>query len=296
MERYLVAIIWGVVAGFIDRWLMLRNDQRNYPTYPHGHITHLAHGFIAASLGAVAIPAIAEPDYVAVTFLVLAATQFKEIRQMERETLGHLEKTKLIRRGDDYIEGIARVFEARNYLVILTSLVTTAFAYWVGWPYALAASLVCIIFSLTYMRGSSIGDVAVLERGELHFDGSLLKINDVVMMNVGLPQTREKIMREGLGVIIRPKNDDARLTLDSPGQRMAIIHDLVSILGSKVDIGETELRPLARKNADQGYLGLFLLANEPDFEYMEGIIKKVPVLESARGTTLQTYYGRKAAD
>ncbi len=54
----------GIAAGFINRWILLRYDYRHYPTYPHGHVTHLALGFIAASLGAVAIPAIAEPDYV----------------------------------------------------------------------------------------------------------------------------------------------------------------------------------------------------------------------------------------
>ncbi len=291
-----MAIILGVVAGVIDRWLMLRNDQRNYPTYPHGHLTHMALGFVAASLGAVAVPALAEPDYVAVTFLVLAAQQFREIREMERETLNHLEKTKLIPRGTDYIEGIARVFEARNYLVILTSLLTSAFAYWANWAWAVGAGIAGIIFSLALMRGSTVGDIAELEPGVLHFERSILKVNDVVLMNVGLQKTRDKIMQEGKGVIIRPIDDNARLTLDAPGQRMAIIHDLVSILGSKVDIDELELKPMARKNIDQGYLGLFLLANEPDLDYIMQIIKKVPVLESSRGTTLKTFYGRKAAD
>lgn len=291
-----MAIICGVVAGVIDRWLMLRNDQRNYPTYPHGHLTHMALGFVAASLGAVAIPALAKPDYVAVTFLVLAAQQFREIRQMERDTLNHLEKTKLIPRGTDYIEGIARVFEARNYLVIFTALLTSAFAYWLNWVYALVAALVGITLSLSLMRGSTIGDIATLEPGILHFEGSILKVNDVILMNVGLPKTREKILSEGKGIIIKPINDDSRLTLDSPGQRMAIIHDLVSILGSKVDIDELELKPMARKNIDEGYLGLFFLANEPDIDYIMQVIKKVPVLETARGTTLKTFYGRKAAD
>ena len=128
MEKYGLAILLGIVAGFLARWLMLRSDYRHYPTYPHGQLTHLALGFIAAGLGAVAIPAIAKPDYVAVTFLVLAAQQFRDVRNMERESLNHLEETKIIRRGSDYIEGIARVFEARNYLVIMTALVTSAAA------------------------------------------------------------------------------------------------------------------------------------------------------------------------
>lgn len=291
-----MTIAMGVGAGVVDRWLMLRNDQRNYPTYPHGHLTHMSLGFIAACLGAVAIPALAEPDYVAVTFLVLAAQQFREIREMERETLNHLEKTRLIPRGTDYIEGIARVFEARNYLVIFTSLLTSAFAYWTNLFWSIAAALAGITLSLTMMRGTTIGDITTLEPGELHFEGCMLKVNDVVIMNVGLTKTREKILKEGKGIIIKPVDDDARLTIDNPGQRMAIIHDLVSILGSKVDIDESELQPMVRKNVDQGYLGLFFLANEPDIEYIMQVIKKVPVLESTRGTALKTFYGRKASD
>ena len=77
---------------------------------------------------------------------------------------------------------------------------------------------------------------------------------------------------------------------------MAIVHDVVSILGSKVDINETELMPMARKHSDKGYLGFFLVANEPDLDYLMEIIRKVPVLESARGTALKSYFGRKAAD
>jgi hypothetical protein len=109
-------------------------------------------------------------------------------------------------------------------------------------------------------------------------------VEDVVIMNVGLPATREKILSEGMGIIIHPKDDDARLTLDNPGQRMAIIHDVVSILGSKVELSEPELMPLARKQIDKGYLALFIVANEPDIECLIEVVKRVPVLETAQAT------------
>lgn len=286
----------GVVTGFVDRWVILKNDHRHYPTYPHGHLTHLALGFIAASLGAVAVPAIAKPDYVAVTFLVLAAQQFRDIRTMERDTLTSLDENKLVVRGNDYIEGIAMVFETRNYLVILTAMITSGVTFLWGWPYALAAGIVCIYISTKIMTGSHMGDIAEVQPGTVHFNGALLMVEDVVIKNVGLPQTREKILKEGIGVVIKPNDDDARLTLQSLGQRMAIIHDVVSILGSKVDIGEDELKPMARINLDKGYLCLFMVTNEHDLECLVDIIKRVPVLETTRGTTLKTYYGRKAAD
>lgn len=296
MKEYGIILLVGITAGFAARWLMLRNDYRHYPTYPHGHLTHLALGFVAASLGAVAVPAISKPDYVAVTFLVLAAQQFRDIRNMERETLNKLEESKIIKRGPDYIEGIARVFEARNYLCILTALASSAAAHTGGWLWGCAAGIVCIALSLKLMSGSYIGEIAEVIPGKVHFNNSLLMVDDVVIMNVGLSSTRSKIQNEGLGVIIKPKNDNARLTLDAPGQRMAIIHDVVSILGSKVDLSETELMPLARKQVDKGYLGFFIVANEPDLDALIEIIKKVPVLETTRGTTLNSFYGRKAAD
>ncbi|HZJ84447.1 MAG TPA: YIEGIA family protein [Syntrophomonadaceae bacterium] len=296
MDKYLVVILSGIVAGFIVRLIMLRSDYRHYPAYPHGYFTHLALGFIAASLGAVAVPAIAKPDYVAVTFLVLAAQQFREIRNMERETLNKLEETKLIPRGNDYIEGIARVFESRNYWAIITALATSATSQWLDLKFALITGGIFIVVSLILMRGSYLGDIVEVVEAGLHFDGSLLMVDDVVIMNVALPITKEKILAEGIGVLIKPKDDDARLTLHSPGQRMAIIHDVVSILGTKVDMNETELAPMARKNADAGYLGFFILPNEPDIEMLIEIIKRVPILETSRGTALKSFYGRKAAD
>ncbi|HCF50129.1 MAG TPA: hypothetical protein DER60_07600 [Syntrophomonas sp.] len=296
MQSYGTVILAGIAAGFINRWILLRYDYRHYPTYPHGHVTHLALGFIAASLGAVAIPAIAEPDYVAVTFLTLAAQQFREIRDMERKTLSSLEENKLITRGHDYIEGIARVFEVRNYLVILTSLVTSGAAHLWGWPFALAVGPLMIYGTTQVMSGLTVGEIASIEPAEVSFDGALLKVADVPMMNVGFKATREKILSEALAVLIHPFDDEGRLTLQSPGQRMAIIHDVTSILGAKVDISEMELAPMARMHADKGYLAMFIVANEPDMDVLIEMIKRVPVLESARSTTLKSYWGRKAAD
>ncbi len=286
----------GVLAGFLDRWLLLRSDYRYYPTYPHGVITHLTLGFIAAALGAVAVPAIAKPDFVAVTFLTLAAQQFRDIRNMERETLGNLEKSKLIRRGPDYIEGIARVFEARNYMCIITALLTSGTTYLFNYQWAILTAAGCIFISWKFMRGSVVGDIAKISAGKVHFKKSLLMVDDVVIMNVALPSVKEKIIKEGMGIIIHPNDDDARLALHAPGQRMAIIHDVVSILGTKVDISEPDFVPLARKQVDQGYLALFVLCNEPDVECLMEIVKRVPVLETSQGTALKSFTGRKAAD
>jgi hypothetical protein len=84
LSKVLTVIITGLIVGLISRIVLLRSDYRNYPSYPHGYVTHISLGFVAAALGAVAVPALIEKEYTAVTFLALAAQQFREIRNMER--------------------------------------------------------------------------------------------------------------------------------------------------------------------------------------------------------------------
>src|SRR5690625_1572093 len=125
MDTHLLSIIIGTLLGFICRIAFLRTDSRQYPTYPTGRNIHLSFGVIAAFIGAVAVPAVIESDWTAVTFLGLAATQFREIRSMERETLENVDKKELVKRGEAFIEGMAQAFESRNYFVMFVGLLAT---------------------------------------------------------------------------------------------------------------------------------------------------------------------------
>lgn len=297
MEKYGMTIGLGILLGTLGRAYMLRSDYRQYPGYPHGFVTHIGLGFIAAALGSVALPAIAEKEFAAVTFLALAAQQFREVRNMERESLAALEDAELVPRGKDYIEGIARVFEARNYLVIVTALITSSVNYFTHWP--LLSIIIGLIFvaSLEYlMKGKVIGEIAVIKPGKISFDGPLLKVDEIDFMNVGLPQMREKILSDGLGVMIHPKNDNAKATLSNMGQRQAIANVAVAILGTKKDVDIPEFTPLVRKNVDIGSIALFLVPSEKDIESLVAAVSRVPVLESARRAPLKTKAGRIAAD
>lgn len=296
MNQYGMTILVGLVAGVVARVYMLRTDYRQYPGYPHGYVTHLSLGFIAAALGAVAVPALAEKEFTAVTFLALAAQQFREVRDMERESLSRLEERELVPRGLDYIEGIAKVFEARNYLVIGTSLVTGLTHYLVGWPWSFLAAAGAVTVAARLMRGRVVGDIATVVPAKFHFDGATLKVGSVVIMNVGLRASREKILREGLAVVIKPKDDNARATLHDAGQRQAIIHTAAALLGTKREIGEPDWSPGARKDIDTGEIALFILPNEPDMDCLVEAVKRVPVLESAKRKPLATKVGRAAAD
>ncbi|MHB1127201.1 MAG: YIEGIA family protein [Bacillota bacterium] len=297
MDRIALSILVGMGLGFVARLAMLRVDYRQYPSYPHGYVNHLALGFIAAALGAVALPALVKNEFTAVTFLALAAQQFREVRGMERQALGKLDEISLIPRGQDYIEGIARTFEARNYLVIFVALATSAITYLFQWPQALAVgALLIYIFARYLMKGQEIGDIADVVPAKVHFQGALLYVEDIVMMNVGLKAVREKILQDGLGVLLKPKDDDARATIDEIGQRQAILHTAAALLGSKKDLGEPEWGALARKNIDTGVIGIFIVPNEKDIEVLLEAVRRVPVLETSRRKPLATRAGRAAAD
>src|SRR5262245_33410102 len=109
-HHVLFGILLGVLFGITSRMIMLRTDYRQYPTYPHGRSSHISLGVIAAALGAVAVPALDKKDFTAITFLSLAAQQFRDVRKMERETLSKIDSMELVPRGSTYIEGIAMVF------------------------------------------------------------------------------------------------------------------------------------------------------------------------------------------
>ncbi len=295
MNGYLEIILAGTLAGTLSRVLLLRLDYRQYPGYPHGMVAHLSLGVIASAIGAVVVPALLKPDFAAVTFLALAAQQFREIRGMERTTLENLDKSELVQRGNDYIEGVARTFEARNYLVMGTA-VLAGIAYHLGnWPGAVIITVLAILFSRSFMTGETIGDICRVEPARLNFQDTILKVDEIGIMAIGLKEMREKIIKDGLAVRITPLNVNARATIHDIGQRMAIAHTAAVIMGIKKDVDTPELTPMARKNIDTGEVGLYIVPMEKDMEALLLAVKRTPVLESARSKPLATQAGRKAA-
>src|SRR4051812_48635812 len=103
-------ILIGTICGMACRLFMMRTDYRQYPTYPHGRIVHLGLGVIASGLGSVLVATLLQKNYTAVTFLTLAASQFRDVRNMERQMLTNIDSMELVPRGVTYIEGIAMAF------------------------------------------------------------------------------------------------------------------------------------------------------------------------------------------
>ncbi|KEF40558.1 YIEGIA protein [Schinkia azotoformans MEV2011] len=281
MNEYTYPILFGVIIGTFTRLYMLRTDYRQYPTYLHGKVIHIALGFIAAALGTVAIPSIMEEEFTAITFLTLAASQFREVRNMERNTLTELDEFELVPRGKTYIEGIAVAFEGRNYLVIFTSFITTLAYIVVGWWAGIIAGVICLFISKKLMSGNKLNELVDIEHHELHFDGAGLYIDNIYIMNIGLPARQEEVLKYGMGFILKPKNFNVRSTIANLGQRQAILHDVSVALGVFRDSGTPALVPLAKRDLDDGRVGVFILPQEKDIEKAITVIGQVPVLENA---------------
>jgi hypothetical protein len=280
-QKYTVGIVLGVGFGLAARLNMLRTDYRQYPTYPHGKIIHISLGVIAAGLGSVAVPSLLDKNYTAITFLSLAAQQFRDVRNMERQALTNIDKMELVPRGVTYIEGIAMVFEGRNYLVIFAAFVTTLFSILFAWYWGIAAGLAAIVITNYLKSGKSISHIADVQHAGVRLDGPNLYVGDIYIMNIGLENTRHIIMERGIGLILVPKNKNCRVTLANLGQRQALLHDLSTILGVYRDSGEPSLMPLAKLDMGDGRLAVFLLPQECDIEKAGRVLLQSPVLESA---------------
>ena len=275
-------ILTGTLVGFVGRWWMLRGDIRQYPTYPNGYLIHLTTGFIAAAMGAVAYPALLAKNYVAVTFLALAIQQFRDIRKMEKETLHSIEGEVYAPRGKSYIDGIAKSFEARNYIVMISSLLTTIAAftlksYTQNKILIIAPSIIVGIFAVyllrNYTKGHHIRDIATLEEAPLEFkEGNNLYVGEIYVMNVGLSATRERILKNGIGIVIKPKGETEKIMLNHNGQQKAIIHECSRLCG-------LERYVATRRNFDNGDVALIIVPIIKDVKYLKKIIENVPILE-----------------
>ncbi|NMB00511.1 MAG: hypothetical protein GX971_03165 [Firmicutes bacterium] len=295
---YIFTLVIATAAGFFARLYMLRRDYRQYPSYPQGWAIHLFVGFIGAAIGAVIVPAVLEEEYSAISFLLLAASQFREVRNVERSTLGAMESTEMVKRGTAYIEGIARVFETRNYLAIWVSLsvaiISELFRY-LGWWRLLICAIVGLFMAAIlnrFMQGQQISDIADVELAQLKFDGALLMVEETILMNVGLANARQVYNERGLAGKIIPKGPNAKATLANLGQMQAIAHDVSSMIGVYMDVGEQEFVPMVRRNPATGVLYIVMVPSEGDDDAFLAAIRRVPVLEGAVRKPLTSVAGK----
>lgn len=291
MNNLWTIIIVSLIMGMLARLYMMRVDSRQYPTHPQGVISHVTLGLIASFLGSVALPSLLEKEFSAVTFLALAAQQFRDVRNLERQSLDNIEPTELIPRGTAYIEDIAKAFEARNYMVIITSLMVSITIFILQYfkkpvtfqiAGGIMVGMIAIIILKKVLRRTLIKEIADVIPGKIEFDGPLLKVNNVIIMNIGLTASREIYLNNGIAVEIIPRTDSASATLANIGQRQAVQHNAAIQLGIRKDVDEPDFTPIARRNADNGNIVMALIPMKADVNLLVETVKNTPVLESSK--------------
>jgi predicted small integral membrane protein len=279
----LVRIIFGILMGTAARFITLRVDTRQVPSYPNGYFINLVTGFFASILGSVALPTLMANDFAAVTFLMLAVQHFRDIRKQTKESLEQIDPAGFSARGDAYIDGISKTFEARNYISLLTSLGTVLALYlvkseniWINVITAVVVGTTLIWCMIHFTKGKSIGDICTLHFGEIDIRGSDLYVDGIwVTGMLGINNRKKLFMDEGVALVATPKSEKHRITLENEGQRAAILFDVTSSFGTK------ELFFTKRSLSD----GRIVIAFVPIIKNKEKIlatVRNTPILESVR--------------
>ena len=290
----------GIIIGVISRIIMLNLDQKQYPSQPNILVSQIVLAFVASSLGALLIPALINRSYTSITFLSLAAEQFRQVRSNRRDTLESLEGSQLVTRGNSFIEEIARTYEVRNYVCIVTSFFKVASYYILTGEFKLNENMSIIISTIIgilitfllkkILSRQSIGDVAEVSIVDIKFvNETILQVGSLKgITNVGLKSDRERYLKYGIGVEIRPKNNSYANAsiLNYPGQRQAICYNLYSRLGVLRESNEPVFTPIPRKDPNSQAIFLAFIPMIKDESKVIEAVKSAPILASAKGKYL----------
>lgn len=291
------AFFIAVVIGILSRIIMINLDQRQYPTQPNILLSQLVLAFVASSLGALLIPALIERSYTSITFLSLAAEQFRQVRENRRNTLQNLEEQQLVKRGNAFIEEIARTYEVRNYMCIVTSFFTIGLYYILLTEINIGSNIALIISSISglvlalilrkLLSRGEISDIADVVEVDISFvNESIMQIGELKgITNIGLESDRKRFLEKGIGIEIIPKDNSYKNAgiLNDPGQRQAIAYNLYSRLGILRESNEPAFVPLPRRNPNKESLVLAFIPIEKDVQKVIEAVKSAPIVSSAKG-------------
>ncbi|HPE16177.1 MAG TPA: YIEGIA domain-containing protein [Oscillospiraceae bacterium] len=288
-------IVTGIVMGTTARLITLKVDFRQIPSYPNAYFNCIVLGVIASALGSIAIPAILARDFVSITFLTVAVSQFREVRSAERDSLGKLEHTEYVRRGDAYIDGIAKTFESRNYISLVTALASVLVMKLVDRPEeefltvlsGVAAGLLVLFLCYRFTKGKTVGHICTARIGTIEVRGSELYVDGIFVTNyLGTDRSRELFRTEGIAVVLEPRDPMCRVTLENFGQRQAILFEAVRALGVK-------RYRFIRRHFQTGNVAIAFVPviRDPD-KLMEAVLG-TPILENSRkvGRIIKTSFG-----
>ena len=281
----LILITTATFIGTLVRIMLIKIDYRQYPNYPNAYLIHVVTGALAAAIGAFIVPAIVEKQFTAVTFLALGIQHFRDVRKMERESLLDLEGEEYTRRGEAYIDGISKIFEARNYIALLASFVTgvtiqllQSFMNVSIWIEIIFGSIVGIIlFQILklFTRRHKIEDIATVTEGKIEIKGSDLYVNGMFVSNLmGRNEAKEWFLKDGLAACINPKHEHYQIPLLNKGQRQAVLFEVTRRLGQR--------KIYSIQDINSGKLIIAIVPVIKNFDLLKETILLTPLLETVK--------------
>lgn len=274
---FVLPVILGIAAGVLGRTVSMRRGAHNFPTWPHGTIIHLFLGLVASVLGSFLVVAIATMNVTGAVFLGLGTASFHSLRSIEREYLTELDKEEVVPRGRGYVEGMSLAFEARDFLVFVVGLTTTAVAAFVTPWLGIVAGGAVVLTTLPLIRGHTLQDIATFERVEVGVADGNLCLGGAEVHRVSPDDA--PIIAKGFGCAIVPKSFGDWLTLQNLGQQQAIRHDFAARFGRHG--AAAPFWPLVAPDSTRRRLLFFSVAEEGHPELWLGGLASFTVLETA---------------
>lgn len=292
-ELFRRAFIVAMLIGIVCRGLVLRITDKQYPTRPNDYIEQIIISGLSASLGAIALPALMDKEFSALTFFAVAIQQFQGLAKQEKITIENIDKSEMVPKGAAYVEEIASTYESRSYISLFSALAASTAFIIIARRYN-ASLLVCLICSIIAgaivgflfrmsLRRDSIGDIADVVPATISFEGPILMVNGIHITNIGLDDTRKKYLKEGFAVEIIPRDLGKFGIINDLGQRNAILHNIYIHMGINKDVDESDILAISRTDLKNHTVVLPYIPVLKDIDEMIRVIKSTPVIETAKG-------------
>ena len=263
-HSFLVAVLLGTLC----RLLVLRISDRQYPTRPQDYIEQIIMAGLTSALGGIALPALMDKEFSALTFLAVGIQQFQGLSKQEKITLNNIDEDELVPKGVTYIEEIASTYEVRSYVSLFAALCSS-----IGYI------LVAKRFGENILICTVIAAVLALIVG-LIFRRIL---NDVVITNIGLKETREKFLKGGIALEVVPKDEKDFGVINDLGQRDAIIHNIFIHTGVDKDVDEHDIVSTSKVDLKTKSVLIVFMPILNDMNLIKQVVGSTPILEAAKG-------------
>ena len=91
-HSFLVAVLLGTLC----RFLVLRIKDKQYPTRPQDYIEQIIMAGLTSALGGIALPALMDKEFAALTFLAVGVQQFQGLSKQEKITLNNIDEDERV--------------------------------------------------------------------------------------------------------------------------------------------------------------------------------------------------------